>query len=226
MSRHRIFTFTRNNPGKTHAEDSTECKYMVYGNEVGESGTPHRQGTIQFKNAKSEESVRKILIGCHVMICRDFAASIAYCKKDGKFVERGVAPLTSKEKGQVLGAKRKKDWEAIVKAGKEGPDAWDMLPYQDYVQHKGFLEREYARTLKARRFDTLTHADKDTPNIWVYGPTGTGKSREYREKYPDAFIKKCNKWWDGYIDEETVLIEDVDIKHDVLGHHFKIWRRS
>lgn len=224
MSKHRVFTFTRNNPGDAHhAEDTVDCKYMVYGKEVGELGTPHRQGTIQFKWQKTEKAARKILIGCHVEICKDLFASIAYCKKDGDFVERGVAPVPPKEKGKKVGEKRKKDWQAIVEAGKAGPDAWDKLPYQDYVQHKGFLEREYSRTLKARRFDTLTHADKDTPNIWCYGPTGTGKSREYREKYPDAFIKKCNKWWDGYTDEETVLIEDVDVKHDVLGHHFKIW---
>ncbi len=81
MSRSRIFTFTRNNPGDEHGEDTTPCKYMIYGKEVGESGTPHRQGTIQFTNAKTEDAVRKILKGCHVEICKDFAASIKYCKK-------------------------------------------------------------------------------------------------------------------------------------------------
>lgn len=35
-------------------------------------------------------------------------------------------------------------------------------------------------------------------NEWHYGPTGTGKSRHVRTKYPDAYIKSNTKWWCGY----------------------------
>lgn len=219
MSKYRIFTFTRNNPGTSHAEDTVDCKYMIYGNEVGESGTPHRQGTIQFNHQKTEKAVRKILIGAHVEVCKDFAASIKYCKKDKDYVERGVAPLTKEEKGE----KEKDRWEKLKEVGRKGPSAWDDLPAKDYVKYDKFLEREYDRTTKKRKFETLTYHDAETPHVWCYGETGTGKSRFYREKYPDAYLKMCNKWWDGYQDEETVIIEDLDQKHDVLGHHLKIW---
>jgi hypothetical protein len=219
MSKARSFTFTRNNPEDHHAEDECECKYMVYGNEVGESGTPHRQGTIQFKNPRAEKGVRELLKGAHVEICKDLQASIKYCKKDGKFVERGTAPLTSKAAGDA----EKDRWEKIKAAGRQGPDAWEDLPAKDYVQHKKFLEREYDAQTKKRKFETMDYHDKDTPHVWCYGESGTGKSRFYREKYPDAYLKMCNKWWDGYQDEETVIIEDLDSKHDVLGHHLKIW---
>ena len=45
-------------------------------------------------------------------------------------------------------------------------------------------------------------------NEWRYGPTGTGKSRTAHEDYPDAYIKANTKWWDGYIDQEVVIIDD------------------
>lgn len=45
---------------------------------------------------------------------------------------------------------------------------------------------------------------KDVQNLdtleseWHWGPTGTGKSRSVRNKWPDAFIKSNDIWWDGY----------------------------
>ena len=39
-----------------------------------------------------------------------------------------------------------------------------------------------------------------------------------------VFKKDQSKWWDGYIGEETVIMEDVD-RHGgpQLAHHMKIW---
>ncbi len=59
-------------------------------------------------------------------------------------------------------------------------------------------------------------------NEWHYGATGTGKSRGVRGRYPDAYIKSNNVWWDGYAGEKVVIIEEMGPKQ-IGAHHMKQW---
>lgn len=212
MSRSRAFCFTTNNYVDTQFEDAIDCSYIIYGKEIGESGTPHLQGYVYFKNAKSLSAVIKLMKPRHVEKALTMDEAIEYCKKDGDFVERGERPLSQKAKGDS----NKRRWEDALLAAQEGRD--DDIPAD--------IRFKYTSNIKRIRSDYIQKQklpDTELEHLWYYGASGTGKSRKAREDNPDAYLKMCNKWWDGYTNEDVVLIEDFDKKHDVLVYHLKIW---
>ena len=71
------------------------CKYLVYGRETGDSGTPHLQGFVIFNNSVSFTAAKSRLgDACHIERARGTSEqAAAYCKKDGDFVEFGELTL-------------------------------------------------------------------------------------------------------------------------------------
>lgn len=62
--------------------------FLAFGKEVGATGTPHLQGVIVFPIAHRLSKLKKVFgKHPHWEPCRNLAASIVYCKKDGDFVE-------------------------------------------------------------------------------------------------------------------------------------------
>lgn len=208
--------FTLNNyqdkPDYVGVLDSLPCRFMKYGKEVGEEGTPHLQGMVVFMSPITLPSAIKKLVGCHVEIMKSLAGSLAYVGKDGDVTERGDPPVLPKEKGQ----KEAERWKSIRLASEEG--RFDDIP--EDVRFNKIRTIEYHRDQASKKRKL---ADTEEHHLWYWGASGTGKSRKAREENPDAYLKMCNKWWDGYEDQSVVLIEDLDVKHDVLAHHLKIW---
>lgn len=193
--------------------DST---YVVIGKEKGEEGTPHFQTTIVLKNPIGFSGMKKKLAHLdnpHIEECIDVFASIKYCKKDGDFVESGTEPISNKKKG----SNEQERWATILAAAREGRE--EEIPAK--IRFAQYRAIEHARQ-KALEENIPAQTDVQE-NVWYYGNTGVGKSRKAREDWPEAYLKMCNKWWDGYRNEETVIIEDFDDEHKVLCHHLKIW---
>lgn len=74
------------------SEQIPGVEYLIFGKEVGSSGTPHLQGTVCFASRKRLQQVNALLGQCHCSLTRSLPQSIEYCKKDGEFTEWGTAP--------------------------------------------------------------------------------------------------------------------------------------
>lgn len=214
--RHRVFAFTWNN---YREEDVTflkelSCVYLLLGFEVAPTtGTPHIQGMVVFDNARTLRAViAEFGRGPHIEPAHHPQDLIPYCKKGGDFYESGKMPVSKEQQGQM----EKDRWETMLNHAKA--DTVELLPAKDQIM--------YARTLDyiSTRYQLSNQlTDSEEQNLWFCGPTRTGKSRRARELFPGAYLKMCNKWWDGYKQEKYVLIEDFDKVHEVLCHHVKIW---
>lgn len=85
--RARSWCFTWNNHSKenwhtcTALFDNMKIHKMICQEETGKNGTPHIQGFVQFNNAISFATLKKIDGKIHWEVCRNIQASINYCCK-------------------------------------------------------------------------------------------------------------------------------------------------
>lgn len=200
MSRARAYCFTSNNYTDETLASWRGCgsKYLVIGKEVGESGTPHLQGYVEFATVKSLSQLKAIDGRAHFEVRKGTPQQAAdYCKKDGDFEESGTITKTRDEVTKENADK----WAAHLAAAKAGK--FDELP--------GNLVLHNYRNLVAIRNENLVVPHMDTPldNYFVWGETHVGKSHWLNNTFPNAYIKPKNEWWCGYMGEEDVIVEDV-----------------
>lgn len=86
MSRSRNWLFTINNPEPCDYLDLEDLKahanFYTYQPEKGENGTPHLQGYVELKNAKTLLTLKKILKRAHLEVRRGSQKSnLDYCSK-------------------------------------------------------------------------------------------------------------------------------------------------
>ena len=206
--------YTLNNPIQPIPYNELTQDYHVYGEEVGEKGTPHYQGFICFKNLKRITQLKEINSRAHweAALGTNKEAS-DYCKKDGKFHEYGTLPEEKHVKGNKANSDKWKEISDWAKAGK--------LSEIDNKYPKPFIN--CYRNLQAIRKDHTPQVDNlaDVCGIWIYGESGVGKTRLITKLYPDAYLKRMNKWYDGYNGEDVIVLDDLDPSHSFMGYELK-----
>ena len=214
--RARAWVFTINNPRDTPRElprGPPPVRYLCFGEEVSQNGTPHLQGYVVFENAVSQPSqyFRQYGNG-HFEVAKGTASeNIRYCSKDGKFSEYGVRPQDKRDQGHhgAKGGEMEVDrWEEAWQAAKRGKI--EELPadirWRFYSTFKKVAAEYKEPPAKLEKLN----------NLWIVGPSGTGKSHFAHETYPGAYKKEFNKWWDNYREEneahQTVILDDLHYK--------------
>lgn len=189
------FCFTINNYSLEDFADIEELikrsQYTICGFEIGDQGTPHIQGYTELLKKTRFNSLKNIIKRAHIEARKGTAEQAAtYCKKEGNWLEWGER--------RKQGCRNDLDRVRIsaLEEGLRGVTAIYNLQ-QIKVAEKFLTYNEEPRDWKPEV-------------IWIWGPTGTGKSRKARELCKeDVYTKNSgSKWWDGYDGHEYIIIDD------------------
>jgi len=206
--RSKYFCFTLNNYNEeeeqtiqTLARQEDKVTYLVYGREVGENGTRHLQGYVEFLNRQRFAGVKRML-GNRVHLEKRLGTSIEaseYCKKDGDVFEHGT--LSISKQGQ------RNDLIALHQSLKEKRSLIDISDehFSCYVK--------YERAIKSYK---LLHSPSRNPNnppsvICYWGNTGLGKTRsvwDNARSIDDIWVYPGKSWFDGYDDHPIALFDE------------------
>ena len=194
-------------------------KYHVFGRETAPTtGKKHLQGLIIFpERTYFKLAVKKLTVNekkphicaqgfseTHKRIPSTVQDAIQYCKKEGNFWENGIPPNAWLSSGD------QKFDEALTLAEtgnlKEIRSKYPRL----YTTYKNFY---IAEANKNAKYEMLTGNIKEH-FLWLYGPSGVGKSYLARKLAADSgrpyYVKALNKWWDNYENEDIVIIEEIN----------------
>lgn len=173
--------------------------YGVIGHEKGERGTPHLQMYFYLKHARNFMSIKKMFSYAHIEKAKGTPKQASdYCKKDGEYVEYGELPQEQGKRNDLIEYRNQ-----IM----DGEQVDNIIISNPMVYH------QYGRTLN--RLEELrmrnVYRTEQTEGLWIYGPTGSGKSKKAFEGFnPRTHYvwKYDNGWNDGYTQQEIVIIDE------------------
>lgn len=147
MSRSRAFCLTVNNYTDDDVMNWIDCsaRYIVFGFEVGENGTPHIQGYIYFHDARTIKSVSKDFPRAHILIAKGTPEqNFDYCSEDGEFYEFGDMPDQGRAKWDKI--------KEVMKDPKSNPHLFQQY-YKTYRLIKSMTPKTHERKLILLNYD-------------------------------------------------------------------------
>ena len=229
---------------------SADATYFVFGVELSpameqarinnQAWHYHLQLFFCFKNARTRQGILRHVPGVHIEKARGEPVRASnYCKKgeqskdewethhetgqtfgfNAQVYETGTLPLSRREASAAGGAATAEKWT----------HAWELAKSGDIESIDPQIRIQSYSTLKKIQQDFIIMPENldDVCGIWIYGPTGTGKSHKAREMAGERlFVKQPNQWWCGFRseDHDWVLLDDFSkTDHKWMGYSLKIW---
>ena len=240
--RARAWAFTINNYTSVPTVLQQGMRYLVVGEEVSPSGTPHLQGYVVFNNPVQNPHRYFLQHGPqgHFEVAQGSPdQNIEYCKKEDNFHEfvgeagrpqdradqghhgrgQGHHGRGQGHHGRVGRLLEKEEWQRSWDLAKEGKIE-DISPRKRIRHLSSFMKVQSMFPPKLEPIERLN-------NIWIKGPSGSGKSRWVDQTYPYCYRKLNNKWWQGYNmsnpEHKVVVCEDVHPDSWTDLPQLKIW---
>lgn len=203
----RLVCFTEYDIERDMAELASHFQYLAYGEEVcPTTGRQHFQGFAYTAKAQRWSWYKKIFGKSHFEKCvGTLEDNEKYCSKEGTFIKYGTKPM---------GNGNKRSLAVFCEKLRDGADLEECIcedPVTACMYNNGLKAVALAFTNKRMK---EARPDRVRPEvIYIYGPSGTGKSDYARIRYPglyDVSDADHYKWKDGYNGEETVLYDNID----------------
>lgn len=203
---YKNWVFTLNNYSSTQRVTLlwrvSEFTYVIYGEEVGEEGTKHLQGYFELNKKKTLKGLKDLLSSYDLKQVHfeprmgTQAQAIAYCQKDGNWISRGTM---SKQGARTDLDQCRRDAQ---ENGMKSVSRWGNL--QNIKTAELFLKYN----------DKPRYAPNDMEVIYIWGPSGTGKTTTAYEMLgtDNTYVWDCatmGTWWEGYDGEKAVIMDDL-----------------
>ncbi len=175
--------------------------FFIYQGEVGESGTPHLQGYVEFASAQRFAACVKILGGrAHLEVRRGTQQqNIDYCSKEGRY----TCTFEGGKPAPGQGARR--DIQSLHEALDKGTSEAEVADqfFSLYMRYHSGIGRYRMLCSVARKARTPLHV--------FIGPTGTGKSyaaARISGDPGDQHFFDTWPWFDGFSGTQGMILDE------------------
>lgn len=189
LARNWCFTINNWNDGDCELLEKMPTKFLIYGKETGENGTPHLQGYVQMQKKIRLTGLKKLHRTAHWEIAKGSPQqNIEYCSKDGDVYRKGVVSVERERNDLRKFMEDVKEGMVDPKLLRENhPEVMAMYPRfaEDYVQ-----DHEEAPLLKTHPLkewqqelnQVLNREPDDRSIMFVVDPRG-GAGKTWFAKY-------------------------------------------